>query len=218
MASQADTRERVPIVDKTSWHDKHSGRSLVAGVTKDDDGEWTTVTHCKNSSKEAPKFVDAPQPWQEEWQARRQQRNAAKSRVKALLDKLDFPILDCPVCGGSSVHKVTNEAVCEAAHGSIPDYDNVRDYAVYWCSDCSVNFKSTGDHNYTSRVIYADVFDRDAPSAGISRHFSMRQDRKKGKLMETADKYQEDLTQFHEDLLEVRRYVQQHEDVDFDYP
>lgn len=216
MATEADQRERVPIVDKTSWHDKHSGRSLVAGVTKED-GEWTTVTYCKNSSQTPPKWVDAPEPWQQEWQGRRQRRNAAKSRVKGLLDLLDFPLMDCPVCGGSSVHKVTNKAVCEAAHGSIPDYENVRDYAVYWCSDCSCNFKSTGDYNYTARTIYADVFDRDAPSAHVSRHFSLSQDRKRGRMMETADKYQETLQDFHEGLLEVRRYVQQHEDVDFEY-
>jgi hypothetical protein len=61
------------------------------------------------------------------------------------------------------------------------------------------------------------VFDLDAPSAHVSKHFSMRQDRKKGKMMETADKYQETLTDFHEDLLEVRRYVQEHEGVSFDY-
>lgn len=217
MASQADQRERVPIVDKTSWHDKHSGRSLVAGVTKDDDGEWTTHTYCKNSSQEAPKFVDAPEPWQQEWQARRQQRNAAKSRVKALLDTLDTPFFECPVCGGENVHSVSSEAVKDAAYGNIPDYENYRDYPVYWCSDCSCNFISKGDHNYTSRKIFADVFDRDAPTAYVSRHFSMRQDRKKGNMMETADKYQETLQDFHEGLLEVRRYAQEHEDVSFDY-
>jgi hypothetical protein len=216
MAQTTDSPKTVPIVDKTSWHDKHSGRSLVAGVTKED-GEWTTVTYCKNSSQTCPDWTDAPQSWQEEWQARRQQRNAAKSRVKALLDTLDFPIMDCPVCGGSSVHKVTNRSVCEAAHGSIPDYENVRDYAVYWCSDCSCNFKSTGDYNYTGRTIYADVFDRDAPNSHISKHFSMRQDRKKGKLMETADKYQESLQDFHEGLLEVRQYVAANEGIEFDY-
>jgi len=217
MASQADQRERVPIVDKTSWHDKHSGRSLVAGVTKDDDGEWTTRTYCKNSSQTPPKFVDAPEPWQQEWQARRQQRNAAKSRVKALLDKLDTPLFDCPVCGGDSVHSVSNKSVKDAAYGNIPDYENYRDYPVYWCSDCSCNFISKGDYNYTSVKIIADVFDLEKPTAYVSRHFSMSQDRKKGAMMETADKYQETLTNFHEDLLEVRRYVQANEGVNFEY-
>jgi hypothetical protein len=219
MASNADTRERVPIVDKTSWSDKHSGRSLVAGVTKDDDGEWTTHTYCKNSSQEAPKWVDAPEPWQEEWQARRQQRNAAKSRVKSLMDKLDLPVMTCPVCGAdhTDIHSVSNTNVKEAAFGPKASYEDWSEYSIQWCSGCSVNFISKGDYNYSSVKVIADVFDNDAPSAYLSRHFSMRQDRKKGKLMETADKYQESLTDFHEDLLEVREYVQAHEDVDFEY-
>jgi transcription elongation factor Elf1 len=216
MAQTTDSTKTVPIVDKTSWYDKHSGRSFVAGVTKED-GEWTTVTYCKNSSQTRPDWTDAPQSWQEEWQARRQQRNAAKSRVKALLDTLDTPLFECPVCSGDSVHSVSNEAVKDAAYGNIPSYESYRDYPVYWCSSCSCNFKSDGDHNYTGRTIYADVFDFDAPSAHVSTHFSMRQDRKKGKLMETADKYQETLQDFHEGLLEVRQYVAANEDVEFDY-
>jgi len=216
MVSEATTQERVPIVDKTSWHDKHSGRSLVAGVTKED-GDFTTVTYCKNSSQKPPQWVDAPEPWQAEWQARRHRRNAARSRVKGLLDKLDSPFFECPVCGGESVHSVSSEAVKDAAYSNIPDYENYRDYPVYWCSDCSVNFISKGDHNYTSRVVFADVFDRDAPKAHISRRFSMRQDRKKGSMMETADKYQESLTGFHEALLQVRKYVQANEEVTFEY-
>jgi len=216
MAQTIDSPKTVPIVDKTSWRDKHSGHSFVAGVTKED-GEWTTVTYCKSSSQASPDWTDAPESWQEEWQARRQKRNASKSRLKGLLDKLDTPLFECPVCGSDSVHSVSSEAVKDAAYKNIPSYENYRDYPVYWCSDCSCNFKSDGDHNYTSRTIYADVFDLDAPSAHVSKHFSMRQDRKKGKMMETADKYQETLTDFHEDLLEVRRYVQEHEGVSFDY-
>lgn len=216
MAQTTDSPKTVPIVDKTSWHDKHSGRSLVAGVTKED-GEWTTVTYCKNSSQTCPDWTDAPQSWQGEWQARRQQRNAAKSRVKALLDNLDTPLFDCPVCGSDSVHSVSSKSVKDAAYGNIPSYENYSDYPVYWCSACSCNFKSDGDHNYTSRTIFADVFDLDAPRAHISRHFSMRQDRKKGKLMETADKYQETLTEFHEGLMNVREYVAANEGIDFEY-
>ena len=214
--AQTDSPETVPVVAKTSWFDKHSGRTLEAGVTKKD-SEWTTVTYCKNSTQTPPDWTNAPETWEQEWQARRQQRNAARSRVKGLLDKLDTPHFECPVCGGESVHSVSSEAVKDAAYGNIPDYENYRDYPVYWCSDCSCNFISKSDYNYTSRVIFADVFDRDAPKAHVSQHFSMSQDHKKGKLMETADKYQETLTDFHEDLLEVRRYAQENEDVSFDY-
>lgn len=218
MASEADLRERIPCVHTGSYSDKHSGRTIKFCVTKDDNGEWTTRAYARDA-REKLKFVDAPNSWQREWDARRHRVKKAKGRVKSLMDKLDFPIVGCPVCGADSshTHKVTNRSVVEAAHGNLPDYEKARDHPVYWCDECSVNFKSTGDYNYTSRAIYADVFDREAPSAGISRHFSMRQDRKKGKLMETADKYQEDLTQFHEDLLAVREYVQQHEGVEFDY-
>jgi hypothetical protein len=35
--------------------------------------------------------------------------------------------------------------------------------------------------------------------------------------METADKYQESLQDFHEGLLEVRQYVAANEGIDFDY-
>jgi len=216
MASQADTRERVPCVYTGSYSDKHSGRSIKFCVTKGDDGEWTTRAYARDA-REKLSFTDAPEPWQREWDARRHRVSKTKGRVKSLMDSLDFPIFECPVCCGDSVHKVTNRSVVEAAHGNLPDYEDSRDYAVYWCSDCSVNFKKSGDYNYSSRVIYADVFARDAPTAHLSRRFSLAQDRKRKRILDGPEKYQEKLTDFHEDLLEVRQYVQEHEDIDFEY-
>jgi len=130
---------------------------------------------------------------------------------------LDIPIRTCPVCGSDDVHSVSSEAVKEAAHGTIPSYESYSDYPVDWCATCSCNFISKGDYKYTSVKIIADVFNMEKPSAYVSRRYSMAQDRKKKRLLETADTYQETVTDFHEDLLEVRRYVQENEGVEFPY-
>ena len=218
MATEADQRERVPCVHTGSYSDKHSGRTIKFCVTKDDDGEWTTRAYARDA-REKLKFVDSPAPWQREWDARRHRVKKAKGRVKSLMDSLDLPVMTCPVCGAdhTDIHSVGNTNVKEAAFGPKASYEDWSEYSVEWCSECSCNFISKGDYNYSSVKVIADVFDNDAPSAYLSRHFSMSQDRKRKRVMESPEKWQEKLTEFHQQLNGVREYVHEQGEYTFDY-
>jgi|APHM01.1.fsa_nt_gi hypothetical protein len=210
--------ETVPVVKTGSYNDKHSGHTIRYGVTLGSDGSWQ-LRKTATDAREQPDFVDAPEQWQREWNAHVERRRKVKSVFKHLLDRLDYPITSCVVCGADHghVHKVTNRAVVEAAHGLLSDYEDARDHPVYWCDECGVNYKKSGDYNYSSRVVYADVFESDAPQAVISRSFSLSQDRSAKSAVESPEKYQEPVTDFYKSLNEVREYVQASEDVSFDW-
>lgn len=195
----------IPAVQTTSWHDKHSGRSLKAAAYYDEDAEdFDCITWCPRSRSENPTLIDAPDEHVRMWEQRTRRRDKARKEVKRLL-KVFKRIRTCPVCG-ENMTRVRKDSVVRHVF-DLPNYENPRDYTLMWCPDCGANAYKKGDYHYASGTVDMDIFEHGAPSAHISIHYSARQDRKKGKMMATADKYLESLQSFAESLMACRAHA-----------